>query len=144
LRQETQRSPVLLDEWLDLNFVPALPEAIYCVIRKNGQRSQEMLERTAAEVVRATDARASQEININAKSGSRSFGRAYVPIIVTTAGIFICDADYDQLDPQIGEVASATIATAPIVRFKKSLGGSRSGALQRSSEVSVVAAGNAP
>jgi hypothetical protein len=124
----------LFDEWLDLNFVPGSPEAAYCVIRKNGQRSQEMLERTAAEVVRATDALALQEININVKNGGRLFGRAYVPMIVTTARMFVCDVDYDQVEPQTGEVASATIITTPIIRFKKSLSAPD---LARSSAVSV-------
>jgi hypothetical protein len=55
----------VLDDWIDVPFLPGSPEGNYCVIRKNGQRTQELLEKTAAEVVRATEALAVQESEIN-------------------------------------------------------------------------------
>ena len=112
----------LIDEWIDTPFIPGSPEATYCVVRKNNQRTQEMLERTAAEIVRATDALAAQEININAKNVILQLACVYVPMIVTTAKMFICDADYTTVNMETGEIPGATIAAAPIIRFKKSLG----------------------
>ncbi len=110
------------DEWIDIPFIPGSPEAAYCVIRKNNQRSQEMLEKTAAEIVRATDALAGQEININAKNAILRFGCVYVPMIVTTAKMFICDTNYEQVNMETGEIVGPTIAAAPLIRFNKSLG----------------------
>ncbi len=115
-----------VDEWVDVQFDPRSPEATFCVIRKNSQRSQELLERTASEIARAADALASQEMLIHKPSRQPSLNsglsRLYIPIIVTTAKMFICDADYGSVDLETGEVAGAVISPSPIVRFKKSLG----------------------
>jgi hypothetical protein len=53
-----------IDDWADVPFIPGSPEANFCVIRKNNQRSQDLLEKTAAEIVRATDVLALQEYQI--------------------------------------------------------------------------------
>lgn len=118
----------MIDEWLDVPFLPGSPEANYCVIRKNNQRSQELLEKTAAEVVRATDALAHQESEIYKRTRSsivsfdQALTRVYIPMIVTTANMYICDAEYARVDPQTGEVPDLSATEVPIVRFMKSLG----------------------
>jgi hypothetical protein len=117
-----------IDQWLDVPFYPGSPEASYCVIRTNSHRNQELLEKTAAEVVRGVDALAQQEDLIHANSRrnpsgfDKSLARVYVPTIVTTAKIFICDADYNQIDPQTGEVPSPSAREVPFLRFTKSFG----------------------
>ncbi len=116
-----------INQWIDVPFVPGSPEAGYCVIRKNKQRSQELLERTAAEVVRATDCLAQQETVIYEGDGSalpdprRNFRRVYVPVIVTTARLFICDAEYEELDVQAGEIGGLVASEVASVRFMKTL-----------------------
>jgi hypothetical protein len=116
-----------VNEWLDVPFIPGSPEANYCVIRKNNQRTQELLEKTAAEVARAADALAEQETAIYAGNRLRvgsdqPLTRVYIPVIVTTAKMYICDAEYEKVDPQTGEVPSASATDVPVVRFMKSLG----------------------
>jgi hypothetical protein len=117
-----------VDEWVDVQFEPRSPEALFCVVRKNNQRSQELLEKTAAEIARATDALAHQELLIhhapqtgqpNLNSG---MSRLYIPVIVTTAKMSICDADYDSVDLETGEVTGAVSVPSPVVRFRKSFG----------------------
>ena len=115
------------EEFWDVPFTPGYPAASYCVIRKNRQRTQELLERTAAELVRATDALAKQEALIFARSGPSlpsqwpGLRRVYVPVIVTTASLFVCDAPYDTLDLTTGEVGDVTVCKESVVHFTKSL-----------------------
>lgn len=116
-----------IDQWLSLPFRPGSPEAGYCVVRRNGQRSQELLERTAAELVRATESLAQQEVAICGRSGrtladpDRSLKRIYIPVVITTATMSICDADYAKLDLASGEVRDAVSLESPVIRFVKSL-----------------------
>jgi hypothetical protein len=97
------------------------------VVRKNNQRSEELLEKTAAQIARATDALAQQEWDIHVRptkrpaSLSQGFSRLYVPMIVTTARMFISDANYNEVDLSTGDVPGGTQAPAPLVRFRKSL-----------------------
>lgn len=92
-----RRDGSTVDQWLDVPFCPGSPEARYCVIRTNGQRNQELLEKPAAELVRAVDALAQQEDLIHtsgrrdAAGFDKALARVYVPVIVTTAGVYICD-----------------------------------------------------
>jgi hypothetical protein len=111
-------------EWTDVPCVPASPLAQFCVIRKNGKASQELLEKTASEVVRATEAISKQELAIHTREQCLGpyLGRIYVPVIVTTANLFICDGDYNKIDLASGELTGFRIAPAHIVRFEKSLG----------------------
>jgi hypothetical protein len=117
-----------VDEWVDVQFDPRSPEALFCVVRKNNQRSQELIEKTAAEIARATDALARQEMLIHhapptgQPSLNSGLSRLYVPVIVTTAKMSICDADYSSVDLETGEVAGAISSPASIVRFRKSFG----------------------
>jgi hypothetical protein len=117
-----------IDDWVDVQCIPGSPEADYCVIRKNNQRSEELLEKTAAQIARATEALAHQEWDIHVRpttrpsSLSQGFSRLYVPIIVTTARMFISDANYNEVDLSTGDVPGGIQAPAPVVRFTKSLG----------------------
>jgi hypothetical protein len=123
-----QSGPGVVD-WTDIPFIPGSAEANYCVIRKNRQRSQDLLEKTAAELVRATEALARQEYTINDRvrqgdtTVNKGLSRVYVPMIVTTAKMYICDADYQGVDLQTGEVPNSSATAFPVVRFRKSLGG---------------------
>jgi hypothetical protein len=124
----TPNRDALIDDWLDLPCRPGSPEAGYCVIRKNNKRTEELLDKTAAELVRATDALAHQESILYERTFgrianlSRDLSRVYIPMIVTTAKMYICDADYRSIDLQTGEIPAAFGAPVPVVRFMKSLG----------------------
>ena len=113
--------------WWDIPFNPGFPKVSYCVIRKNRQRTDELLERTAAELVRATEALACQETSLFRRSGPSlptiwsDFRRVYVPVIVTTAKLLVCNAVYENLNLETGDVPAANAAEEPIVTFTKSL-----------------------
>jgi hypothetical protein len=105
--------------WQDVQADPRSPIAQYCVIRKNGQRTEALLERIAAEVVRATEAVASQNLGIHRQKKSL-LRHAYVPVIVSTARLFVCDFDPRRFDPQSGEIPDNEFTEFPMVRFSKS------------------------
>jgi hypothetical protein len=116
-----QGNVLRLNGWCGGWFEPRSPVAQYCVIRKNNQRTQELLERTAAEVVRATEALAGQNLAIHAPRNIR-FSCVYVPVIVSTARLLICDVDPAQFDPAIGEIPGDEFSEVSMVRFSKSFG----------------------
>jgi hypothetical protein len=123
IRRQKDHYPSI-QEWTNVPCVPESPLAQFCVIRKNGHASQELLEKTASEVVRATEAISQQELALHMGAQARGpyLGRIYVPVIVTTARLFVCDGDYTKVDLDTGELNGFHMAPAPIVRFEKSLG----------------------
>lgn len=112
--------PPRVNWWSDIAPLPASPIADFCVIRKGGQRSQELIERTAAEIVRATEAIAAQDLFVQEKPGVR-IRRIYVPVIVTTARLHICDVDRSKIDFLSGEATDVTSTPVGMIRFSKSL-----------------------
>lgn len=85
----------LINEWTNVQCVPGSPIAEYCVIRKARKDGQvDLLERISAEIVRATDALADEELNLCMKQG----------------------------DLDTGEVSDAQQVAVPFLRFTKSLG----------------------
>jgi hypothetical protein len=108
-----------VNEWCDVWIAPRSPVAQYCVVRKNNQRTQELLEKTAAEVVRATEAVAQQNVDIHRQQRARLSG-VYVPVIVTTARLSVCDFDPSRFDPAAGEIPGGDFNEVGMVRFAKS------------------------
>ncbi len=48
---KTKKSGSPIDEWIDVQFIPGSAMANFCVIRKNNQRRQDLLEKTAAKLL---------------------------------------------------------------------------------------------
>jgi hypothetical protein len=117
-----------MDEWVDSPFVPGSPQADYCVVRKNKGRSDDLVEKPAAEIVRAVNALAMQEYHLYAGGNLlpgrlvKPISRLFIPMIVTTARMYICEADFQKVDLETGEIAGAAIAPVNVVRFAKSFG----------------------
>jgi hypothetical protein len=110
----------LTSDWLDTSFVPGSPEANFCHIRKQGgAQRDDMLEKACDELLTATEALARQELALHL-SDKFHIRRVYVPVIVTNARIFICDGNWEEMDPATGEVKFSAINPVPFVRFRKS------------------------
>ncbi|HWS61983.1 MAG TPA: hypothetical protein VN325_04445 [Steroidobacteraceae bacterium] len=116
----------LVNDWMDVQFIPGSPEANFCVMRKNttesgsGQYSQELLEKTASEIVRATQALTEQQSAFH--SVQRPLHRVYIPIIVTNAQMYICDAAWEKVNLDSGEVEFSAVRPIKFIRFRKSFG----------------------
>jgi hypothetical protein len=109
----------LTNGWLDANFSPGSPEASFCHIRKAGTKRDDMLEKACAELLAATEALARQELILHQKDKFH-IRRIYVPVIVSNARMFICDGNWEQMNPETGEVKFSAITPVPFVRFRKS------------------------
>lgn len=99
-------------------------EAEYCAIPGQEQGRRNLLERTAAELVEATESFAWQEKELadNVPQNMRSFRRIYIPVIVTTAELKVSCFDPSTISLEEGDLPhDTTFTTVPYVRFRKSL-----------------------
>jgi hypothetical protein len=132
-----------VDDWERTYFLPNSPAAAFCIVRKNNQYSQELIEKTAAELVRAADALAAQETAISARERIRAgqpsslllgrpdgvpSTRLYFPVIVTTAKLYAAFGNYDETNLVDGDLPDITGEEVPLVRLTKSLSVPQAGA----------------
>jgi hypothetical protein len=82
-----------------------------------------LLERTASELIDSIEALATQEKELQDRGGERNFTRVYVPVLVTTAKLFV--AYFDPSSISLGEGTlpkETTTEEVPYIRFYKGLG----------------------
>lgn len=106
-------------DWHDLMVDPATQESEFCVIAGEGSKSRTMLERTAAELVDATEALAFEELQISDPDMGNP--RIYFSVIITTAELKVCNINPSEIDINTGELDSGRYSTVPFIRFRKSL-----------------------
>ncbi len=104
--------------WESIAATPESPLSEFCIVRKSGQKSQELIEATAAQVMRAADAISGIELNY-LRSQEGTFCRLYFPAIVTTARLFICDYSMADFSIASGEFGKSEYSEVPMVRFHK-------------------------
>ncbi|MCC6454457.1 MAG: hypothetical protein IT328_05900 [Caldilineaceae bacterium] len=98
-------------------YCPTSRAAKFCIVR--GQAKEKpMLERIAGELLYSVEALAKQYSSLpNIPSGSSIF----VPIIVTTAQLYICKYDQQNIEPESGtlNLDHAQFEKVPFIRFHK-------------------------
>jgi len=78
-----------------------------------------MLERTASEIIEATEAFAMEEHSLGIPKPDHL--RTYFSVIVTTADLKICKFDPAEVDLKSGEIAKCEFEDVRYLRFRKSL-----------------------
>jgi len=108
-------------DWKDMAVDPASPESSYCIVAGQDSKSRPMLERTAAELIEATEALAIEEYNI--ENPTNIPNRIYYPVIITTAELKVCNFDPSDINIKTGELQekNCKFKTVPFIKFKKSL-----------------------
>ena len=106
--------------WGDIQVHPVSPESEFCAIRGQGEKGTPLLERLASSVVESSEGLASHLLEIDRQS-QRS--NVIVPVIVTSAALFVSQFALQDLDLQTGELDSAEHVKVSHVRFRKSLSG---------------------
>lgn len=109
--------------WTDRQGI-ASHEAKYCAIPGQEQGRRNLLERTASEIVEATESFAWQEKKLadNVPPNMRAFRRIYIPVIVTTAELKVSCFDPSTISLEEGDLPhDTTFTSVPYVRFRKSL-----------------------
>lgn len=107
--------------WVDLAMDPGSVQSLYCVVAGQDDKAKPMLERVAATVVKSTEALALHEANVICDDYATL--RIYQNVIVTTAELWVCNADPSRIDIATGEVGDDSEFTkVPYLRFRKQLG----------------------
>jgi hypothetical protein len=101
-----------------------IPESAQCVLSKS-KREFPLLEVIGSTLLDSVKAISNDEMRISCDYKKNMF---YVPIIVTTARLHLCEYDYDSVDINTGKIKFdkilPEIQEIPFVRFRKSMGNS--------------------
>lgn len=110
-------------DWINLPADPSSYQSQYCAIPGQEQGRRNLLERTASELIDSVEAFAEQERLIQEKNGTDNFNRAYIPVIVTTAQLFVSYFDPAAISLTEGSLPTdVPVLPVPNIRFRKSLG----------------------
>lgn len=106
-------------EWVDLTLDPATPEAQFCVIPGSDQRSKSLIERSAAELVYATESLAFEDKALNVDVEDER--QVYFNLIVTIATLQLCSFEPSDVSIKDGTVEDPAFEEVPYLRFRKQL-----------------------
>jgi hypothetical protein len=106
--------------WLDFSVLPASPAADFCMVRGQGENEVSLLERICSTLISAVDSLAVEELHMAAASQYPSL-TFYLPVIVTTAKLYLCVADPKKISLGNGMIPEAEFQSVPYIRFNKSL-----------------------
>ena len=105
--------------WFELNCQPLSPEMEFCV--SSAKEKKEGLEQIGSGLISATEALAGEELPILLKHSAPP-PRIYIPVIVTTVELRVCEFDPNSISLETGDLPN-TIAhsSVPVIRFRKQL-----------------------
>jgi len=106
--------------WYDVDVTPRSPEALFCAVR--GQKTGDgvtLLEKTAAEVVSATEALATEIRNYRHDFPSNF--QMFFNVIVTTADLMVARFEPTKMSITDGTLESLQCERVPFVRLRKQL-----------------------
>jgi hypothetical protein len=106
--------------WDDLNLRTSSYEATFCIVRGRGENDSPLLERLASKLTMAVEALAVAEAEL-VWHHSEDEWRLYLPVIITTAKLWVCRYLPDQINLATGTVSGSTFEEVSAVRFRKAL-----------------------
>lgn len=108
--------------WEDRQADPVTYQSQYCSIPGQAQGRKNLLERTASELVFSVEALANQERTLQQNQGADNFSRVYIPVIVTTAKLFVAEFDPASINLDDGCLPDkTTFSEVSFIRYRKSL-----------------------
>lgn len=108
--------------WEDWQAEPRTYQSEYCAIPGQEQGRKNLIERTAYELASSVEALANQERLMQQQMGAKSFSRVYIPVIVTTAQLFV--ASFEPTDVSLADGClpkDLHCSEVPFIRYRKSL-----------------------
>ena len=106
--------------WRNCQADPVSCQSLYCAIPGQEQGRRNLIERTVADLTTSVEAFAHQEINLIEQNQTANFVRIYVPVIITTAHLFVASFDPSKITLNDGELPKdASFLEVPYVRFRK-------------------------
>lgn len=110
--------------WNEFYAGPSCFMASHCTNRGRDHNQEPFLEKIASELAISLESLAEEEMQIIAKFGRRERSFYYIPTIVTTAALDVCEFQPDDVDLSTGQLNedNVTFTNVKYVRFHKSLG----------------------
>lgn len=116
----TRNNPALL-RVEESRFIPAAPQARFCVLHGEDPARRPLLERLADDLLQAVEAFALEQLVLDPIPLFQ-----YLPVVITNARLFVCSVDLALISLASGELpATAEFTEKPFVRFRKTLWASR-------------------
>lgn len=101
----------------DDHFVPQSPVARFCVLHGEDSSRRPTLERLADELLQSVEAFATEQLALDPAPWFQ-----YLPVVVTTAKLFLCWVDPASISLATGELPDdASFQEVPFLRFRKTL-----------------------
>jgi hypothetical protein len=109
--------------WLERQPAPESYESKFCAIPGIEQGRRSLLDRTTSELIKATEALASDEKGLLEGRGKEVKSNGiYIPVLVTTADLAVALFDPKDVSLKDGSLPKSTVfKTVPFIRFRKSL-----------------------
>lgn len=108
--------------WRNWQADPTTYQSQYCAIPGQQQGRQNLLERTAFDLIESVEALAGQEFELIEQNEVTIFSRVYVPVLVTTAHLFAASFDPSTITLSDGALPDDTsLVEVPYIRFRKAL-----------------------
>ena len=108
--------------WEDWQADPVTYQSQYCAIPGQDQGRKNLLERSASELVLSLEELANQERRLQQQKNVANFSRVYIPVIVTTAQLFIAEFDPSSISLGDGCLPKDTpFSEVSYLRYRKSL-----------------------
>jgi len=108
----------LLGGWHDFHLTTTFHESAFCVVRGHGENDVPMLERIANKLILSVEALAAEESQLLDDDDDI---RVYVPIIVTTANLWVCRYAPQKIDLKTGLISDAAYERVDVLAFRKAL-----------------------
>lgn len=118
-RTVVKNSVIEQHDWWTAPVNPSSSESEFCVVPGQDNNSKPMLERTASELIDATETIAKEELILNQKGNA--FLGVYYSAIVTTAALHVCKFNPQDISLENGEIVKPEFEVVPFIRFRKSL-----------------------
>lgn len=108
--------------WKNWGPYPPTYESEYCAIPGQESGRKTLLERTACDLTDSVQALAEQEKQIQEKRNTNNFTRAYIPVVLTTAQLFVSHFDPADISLTDGSLPEDTpFSPVSYLKFRKSL-----------------------
>lgn len=107
--------------WCDFRLTPDFSESAFCVIRGQSEKDRPMLERLSGIVLKSLESLAEEEMRLRPTQLGRH--RIYIPVIITTASLEVCNFDVSKVSLQTGQLQlpDGQFEAVPFIAFRKGL-----------------------
>ncbi|MBL8097970.1 MAG: hypothetical protein JNK81_02255 [Anaerolineales bacterium] len=120
IRSETYRKK--LSVWHNFRTKLDSLEALFCIVRGQGENDNPMLERLSSHLLRSVENLANEELEYQKRSEGEF--HIYYPVIITNAKLLVCYYDSNDIEISTGQLAKANFEEVSSIRFRKNLSSS--------------------